>query len=78
MDTKAQALMSETIEEENNDELKKLLLGGISPSPLNVKLAATRVASVGSEKRKETLGLLIKYGWDLNDPLDVNQPPVLR
>lgn len=76
--TEAQALITKAIEEEDNDELGKLLLEGIPPSALNVKLAAARLASVSSEKRRESVDLLIKHGWNLNNPLGVSTPPLLR
>jgi hypothetical protein len=49
------------------------------PSARDVQRAKDRLEKQPrSEERKEAINLLLEHGWDVNQPLGVNDEPILR
>lgn len=60
---------------DNRDVARVLLEKGLQP---NAKAVSSAVAKLRETKNKDTVQLLIVSGWDINEPLNDNTPPLMR
>ncbi|KAI0123229.1 ankyrin repeat-containing domain protein [Xylariales sp. AK1849] len=59
---------------DNRDVARVLLEKGLQPNPTVVSSA---IAKLRETKNKDTVQLLINSGWDINEPLNDNTPPLM-